>query len=152
MGNVKAFVIAAAAALTLSVAAQAQDAKTEPLVNPNTAGEKEIASVPQITPEMAKATVAKRPFKTVVELDAFLKTQKLTADQLKEVYGRMFIPIDLNTASDAEILLIPGVGKRMLHEFKEYRPYKAIEQFRREIGKYVDKTEVARLERYVTIK
>jgi hypothetical protein len=39
----------------------------------------------------------------------------------------------------------------MLHEFKEYRPYKAIEQFRREIGKYVDKREVARLERYVTI-
>jgi hypothetical protein len=39
----------------------------------------------------------------------------------------------------------------MLHEFKEYRPYKSIEQFRREIGKYVDKTELARLERYVTL-
>jgi DNA uptake protein ComE-like DNA-binding protein len=61
-------------------------------------------------------------------------------------------PIDLNAASDEEIVLIPGVGRRMLHEFKEYRPYKAIEQFRREIGKYVDKTEVARLEQYVTIK
>jgi hypothetical protein len=40
----------------------------------------------------------------------------------------------------------------MLREFKEYRPYKSIEQFRREIGKYVDKNELARLERYVTIK
>ena len=39
----------------------------------------------------------------------------------------------------------------MLHEFKEYRPYRAIEQFRREIGKYVDEQEVARLERYVTL-
>ena len=152
MGNVKAFVVAACAALTLAAAAQAQDAKTQPLVNPNTASEKELASVPHVTPEIAKAIAAKRPFKTVVELDAFLKTQKLTADQLKEAYGRMFIPIDLNTASDEEILLIPGIGKRMLHEFKEYRPYKAIEQFRREIGKYVDKTEVARLERYVMIK
>ena len=28
----------------------------------------------------------------------------------------------------------------------------AIEQFRREIGKYVDEAEVARLERYVTIR
>ena len=40
----------------------------------------------------------------------------------------------------------------MLREFKEYRPYKAIDQFRREIGKYVSKDEVARLERYVVIK
>jgi DNA uptake protein ComE-like DNA-binding protein len=63
----------------------------------------------------------------------------------------VFVPINLNTASDEDILSIPGVGKRMLHEFKEYRPYKSIEQFRREIGKYVDKQEVARLERYVTI-
>jgi hypothetical protein len=39
----------------------------------------------------------------------------------------------------------------MLHEFKEYRPYTAIDTFRREIGKYVDKDEVARLERYVKI-
>jgi hypothetical protein len=29
---------------------------------------------------------------------------------------------------------------------------RSIEQFRREIGKYVDRDEVARLERYVTIR
>ena len=40
----------------------------------------------------------------------------------------------------------------MLHEFKEYRPYRTIEQFRKEIGKYVGAKEVARLERYVTIQ
>jgi len=39
----------------------------------------------------------------------------------------------------------------MLREFKEYRPYTSIEQFRREIGKYVNAKEVARLERYVTL-
>jgi predicted DNA-binding helix-hairpin-helix protein len=63
----------------------------------------------------------------------------------------VFVPIDLNTATDADILSIPGLGQRMLREFKEYRPYKAMQQFRREIGKYVDDKEVARLERYVTI-
>ena len=62
-----------------------------------------------------------------------------------------FVPINLNTSSDDDILSIPGVGPRLLHEFKEYRPYKSIEQFRREIGKYVDKKEVGRLERYVTL-
>jgi DNA uptake protein ComE-like DNA-binding protein len=61
------------------------------------------------------------------------------------------VPISLNRATDAEILSIPGVGQRMLREFKEYRPYTSMEQFRREIGKYVSKQEVARLERYVTL-
>jgi DNA uptake protein ComE-like DNA-binding protein len=60
--------------------------------------------------------------------------------------------IDLNTATDAQILAIPGMGPRMLREFKEYRPYTSMDQFRREIGKYVDKAEVARLEQYVYIK
>ena len=39
-----------------------------------------------------------------------------------------------------------GADQRM-----EYRPYKAVEQFRREIGKYIDTKEVARLERHVTL-
>jgi DNA uptake protein ComE-like DNA-binding protein len=68
------------------------------------------------------------------------------------VYTRLWQPIDLNTASGDEILLIPGVGPRMRHEFEEYRPYRSMEQFRREIGKYVKPEEVARLERYVAIR
>lgn len=128
----------------------------QPLVDPNTAAEKELASVPHITPAIAKAIVSKRPFATVVQLDQVLKDQKLTPEQIAEVHGRMFVRLNLNSAADEEILAIPGIGKRMLHEFKEYRPYKSIEQFRREIGKYIDKdkreAELARLERYVTIK
>ena len=37
----------------------------------------------------------------------------------------------------------------MAHEFDEYRPYQSLAQWRREIGKYVDDDELARLERYV---
>jgi DNA uptake protein ComE-like DNA-binding protein len=66
--------------------------------------------------------------------------------------GAAFVPVNINTATDAEILKIPGVGSRMLREFKEYRPWTSIAQFRREIGKYVDKAEVARLEKYIVIK
>jgi hypothetical protein len=39
----------------------------------------------------------------------------------------------------------------MLREFKEYRPYAALAQFHREIGKYVDDKELARLEQYVFV-
>jgi radical SAM superfamily enzyme with C-terminal helix-hairpin-helix motif len=77
---------------------------------------------------------------------------RLGEEQKDALYSRVWVPLDLNRASEAEILLIPGVGERMAHEFEEYRPYDGIERFRREIGKYVDSTEVARLERYVTIR
>ena len=40
----------------------------------------------------------------------------------------------------------------MAHEFEEYRPYVALAQFRREIGKYVDDDELNRLARYVEIR
>ena len=75
-----------------------------------------------------------------------------TAPASSSTTSAAIVPVNLNTATDAEILAIPGVGPRMLHEFKEYRPWTSIAQFRREIGKYVDKTEVARLEKYVVIK
>ena len=35
-----------------------------------------------------------------------------------------FIPLNLNTATEADFMTIPGVGKRMAHEFEEYRPWK----------------------------
>jgi len=76
----------------------------------------------------------------------------VSAEEVARFEQFVFVPINLNTASDADILSIPGLGQRMLREFKEYRPYTSIEQFRREIGKYVDKNEVARLERYVMVK
>jgi predicted DNA-binding helix-hairpin-helix protein len=39
----------------------------------------------------------------------------------------------------------------MVREFFEYRPYKALAQFHREIDKYVDDAELARLEQYVFV-
>src|SRR4030095_7563202 len=52
--------------------------------------------------------------------------------------------LNLNTASQADLLrTIPNFGNRMVHEFEEYRPYKSIFQFRKEIGKYVDQAQVA---------
>ena len=66
-------------------------------------------------------------------------------DEVARLAQYTFIPININTASDADIQTIPGMGARMLHEFKEYRPWKSIEHFNKEIGKYVDAKEVRRL-------
>ena len=60
--------------------------------------------------------------------------------------------LNLNTASGSDFLAaIPGMGNRMVHEFEEYRPYNSIQQFRREIGKYVSAAQVADYEQYVFV-
>ena len=120
------------------------------LLDPNAATREQIAAIPGLEGGLADSLVAKRPYADMRAVDKVL-AGRLSEQQRDTVYTRLFKPIDLNSATKEEIELIPGVGPRMRHEFEEYRPYKSIEQFRREIGKYVDKNEVARLERYVRI-
>jgi DNA uptake protein ComE-like DNA-binding protein len=62
-----------------------------------------------------------------------------------------FTLVNLNSGTDDEILAIPGVNDRMLDEFKEYRPYGSILQFRKEIGKYVGDEQVKTWEAYVFV-
>ncbi|HVR69699.1 MAG TPA: hypothetical protein VMT87_02545 [Vicinamibacteria bacterium] len=130
--------------------AHAQVGKSAGVLDANLATEKELQAVPHVTAEIARAIVAGRPWPNVVALHARLG-RSLEPGPLAQVYGGLFVPVDLNTASREEILLIPGVGERMLHEFQEYRPYKALAQFHREIGKYVDDEELARLAQYVFV-
>ena len=131
------------AALVLSQSALAAD-----LLDANAASEEALAAAANAG--TAASIVAARPFSTIGELNALLSAS-MSEDELEALYGKLFVPINLNTASRADILLIPGVGRKMAHEFEEYRPYSSMEQFRREIGKYVDEDEVARLEMYVTL-
>jgi hypothetical protein len=60
--------------------------------------------------------------------------------------------VKLNTATDDQILSIPGAGARMVREFNEYRPWKSKVQFDKEIGKYVGPVEASRLWRFVVIE
>jgi DNA uptake protein ComE-like DNA-binding protein len=133
----------------LAVPADAQSGKG--LLDPNTAAESELAQMPQMTPAIVAALVGRRPFKSVVELNKLLLEQKLTPDQAKEFFRKAFVPINLNTGTREEFLLIPGVGSRMAAELAEYRPWKTWAQFDKEIGKYVGQQETDRLKQYVFI-
>ena len=141
--------VALAAALPVLLATAATQGA---LLDPNTATREQLLAVPGVAGHVADAIVAGRPYADMRAVNKVLVAHVPDSVARQTIYEHVWKPIDLNTASDEEILLIPGVGRRMLHEFKEYRPYKIMDQFRREIGKYVDKTEVARLERYVTIR
>jgi len=119
-------------------------------LDPNDASREELEAVAGMTAEAVAAIERGRPFARMADVHAAL-AGAAGEEAALSMYEALWLPISLNDATRDEIILIPGVGNRMAREFEEYRPYADIAQFRREIGKYVDEAEVARLERYVTL-
>ena len=75
-----------------------------------------------------------------------------TADAAPAPTAVLVTKLNLNTATEEQLLnTIPGFSSRMVREFFEYRPYISIEQFRKEIGKYVSAEQVAAYEQYVYV-
>lgn len=154
----KSLLLAACTALLLAASfttqAAGQTGKRQGMFDPNIASEAELAGLPHMNADLAKQLIARRPFLNVADLNTFLgqsPSPALKPEQRAELYAKLFLHLNLNTATREEILLIPGLGNRMLREFLEYRPYKTMAQFRKEIGKYVNAQEVARLEQYVFV-
>lgn len=129
----------------------AQIGKSLGVVDVNTVNEKTLATFASMTPAIAKAVVAKRPFQSPVDLNTLLLAQGLTQEQANAFYGKAFVHINLNTATSEEILLVPRAGKKMAHEFDEYRPWKTWAQFAKQIGKYVGADATAKLAQYAFI-
>lgn len=119
-------------------------------INLNTATPDEILLVPGAGKRMVREFDEYRPWQSYAQFEKEIG-KYVGAEQAARLAQFTFIPVRLNTASDADILTIPNAGPRMVREFKEYRPWKSREQFVREIGKYVDAREVERLWRYVVI-
>ena len=130
--------------------ALAQVGNNQGLLDPNLADREALEALPHVDASVANVIINGRPYLSATELDVEL-LGTLEDDEREELYGALFRQLDLNSAPEAEIMLIPGMSKKMAHEFEEYRPYASLEQFRREIGKYVDEDEVARLEQYIFI-
>ena len=89
------------------------------ILDANSATAEELSDIGE---NAAAVIVEGRPFKTIGELNAALGSS-MSEDDLEALYEKVFVPIELNSASREDILLIPGVGGRMAHEFEEYRPY-----------------------------
>jgi DNA uptake protein ComE-like DNA-binding protein len=154
MNRTPGFLFSCAAGLALFLLAAgpaaAQLGNQQGLIDPNVAAEKDLLALPHMNGALVKSIMEKRPFASMTEVNAILAAA-LSNDQRKELYGKMFVHLNLNQATAEEILLIPGLGRRMVHEFEEYRPYKSLAQFRREMAKYVNAQEVARMEQYVFV-
>jgi DNA uptake protein ComE-like DNA-binding protein len=120
-------------------------------INLNTATPEEILLVPGAGKRMVREFAEYRPWKSWAQFDKEVG-KYVGADGAAKLAQYCFIPVNLNTATDEDILSIPGAGPRMVREFKEYRPWKSWAQFDKEIGKYVGQKETDRLKRYVVIE
>jgi DNA uptake protein ComE-like DNA-binding protein len=146
----RSFVLPLALTTLCVSSSDAQVGRNMGALNPNTATEAEMAALPHMSGAKASSIVEGRPFRNMLEVHAFVGAS-LTEEQQDELYSRLFLPLNLNDTTEEEVLLVPGVGARMAHEFEEYKPYAGLPVFRREIGKYVDDQEVARLEQFVFV-
>ena len=66
----------------------AQVGKSLGVVDANTATEQVLAAAPNMTAPIVKALIAARPFNSMVDLNKFLLSQKLTQEQASQFYGK----------------------------------------------------------------
>jgi DNA uptake protein ComE-like DNA-binding protein len=125
-------------------------------VNLNTGTAEEFMLIPGAGKRFAHEFEEYRPWRNWAHFDKeigkYIPTNK--EQELDRFRGYLFIPININTATDDLFLTIPGVGPKMVHEFKEYRPWKSKAHFDKEIGKYINNNqkELDRMWRFMVIQ
>ena len=119
--------------------------------NLNTTEEKDFKMIPGVGDKMAHEFEEYRPYTSILQFKREIG-KYVDEQEVARYLDYVFVPVELNTSSEDDIKELPGIGKKMTHEFLEYRPYKNLAQFRKEIGKYVDDKELSRLERFVYLK
>ena len=119
--------------------------------NLNTTEEKDFKMIPGVGDRMAHEFEEYRPYTSIKQFKREM-AKYVDENEISRYLNYVFVPVELNTTAEDDIKSLPGLGKRMTHEFMEYRPYKNLAQFRKEIGKYVDAKELQRLERLVYLK
>ena len=120
-------------------------------LNLNTTEEKAFKMIPGVGDKMAHEFEEYRPYTSILQFKREIG-KYVDQQEVARYLDYVFVPVELNTSTEDDIKALPGIGKKMTHEFLEYRPYKNLAQFRKEIGKYVDDKELIRLERLVYLK
>lgn len=125
-------------------------------VDVNRGTDAEFMLIPGVDAKRLAALKANRAW-TSFEQFATEMTKATSAAEAARLEQYVFIPIELNsfTPELMDTFASIGVGTRQWkREFAEYRPWTSMEQFNRDIGKYLRArpAELDRLRRYVIIK
>ncbi len=154
MTSLRALLHASTTCVVLSLplaSASAQLGKQQGLVEPNVAADSVMLALPHMNAALVQALKDARPILSIVSLDSMLASKALTKAQRSELYGKMFVHVDLNRGADAEFLLIPGVDAKKLASIKSQRAWPTFEQFQTVMSKATSAAEAVRLEQYLFI-
>lgn len=147
-------IVVTAAAMVLVLAACGPQAAATPTDEPVVAETTEV--VP--TEEVEEAEPTEEPTEDATEAEATPTIEEVATDEAptgESVSQSATVTctlLNLNTVTGDELLsIIPDFSSRMVREFQEYRPYVSIQEFEREIGKYVSEDQVTAWEAYVYV-
>ena len=94
-----------------------------------------------------------RPWKTFAQFDANIgKYVRSTPGELDRLRSYVFIAMNVNAATDDDLMTIPGMTPKTLGAIKQGRPWKTREQFATDVAKASNAKEAGRVWRYLVIQ
>jgi DNA uptake protein ComE-like DNA-binding protein len=117
-------------------------------INLNTATPEEIKLIPGAGKKMAKEFEEYRPWKSWAQFNK--KISKYVGEkEVERLAQYCFIPLDVNKATDEELATIPGVTKPTLEQISKGRPWKTMEDFKKDFAKTAGDKDARRIARFL---
>jgi DNA uptake protein ComE-like DNA-binding protein len=104
-------------------------------INLNTATPEEILLVPGAGRRMVREFPEYRPWKTWAQFDREIGKYVGGAENAQKLGQYTFIPMNANTASDAELQTVPGATPAWVDKLKKARPYKTAADLEKALGR-----------------
>ena len=103
-------------------------------VNLNTGTSEEILLIPGAGARMAREFAEYRPWKTWAQFDKEIG-KYVGAEATAKLAQYAFIPMNANTANDADLMTVPGANQAWVDKVKKARPYKTAADLEKALGK-----------------
>src|SRR4051812_43022597 len=150
---------------TFSAELPPQSGKLMPRVDINNAPRETIETLPGVGPKLAQEIIAGRPYKTIDELD---RVKGIGEKKLQQLRPRVFIVpmradavreapktnevvrVNINTASQADLEKLPGVGPKRAEAIIAARPFQRPEDLLRVAG--IKKAQFDKLKSQVVVR
>ena len=104
-------------------------------INLNTATADEILLVPGAGRRMVREFPEYRPWKTWAQFDREIGKYVGGAENAQKLGQYTFIPMNANTASDADLMTVPGANQAWVDKMKKARPYKTAADLEKALGR-----------------
>lgn len=144
------FLCLAFACVTFAAELPPQSGKLMPRVDINNAPRETVETLPGVGPKLAQEIISGRPYKTIDELD---RVKGIGPKKLQQLRSRVFVSpmradaqigehpktnevlhININTASQADLEKLPGIGPKRAEAIIAARPFQRPEELLRVPG------------------